>query len=85
MALAEQAGIPDGVLQVLTGLPAGIGATLTASPVVRKISFTGSTRVGQLLMVQSADSVKRLSSSWAATRPLSSLTTPISSWRLPES
>lgn len=61
MALAEQAGIPDGVLQVLTGLPAGIGATLTARPVVRKISFTGSTRVGQLLMVQSADSVKRLS------------------------
>lgn len=61
MVLAEQAGIPAGVMQVLTGLPTEIGKTLTASTDVRKISFTGSTRVGQLLMAQSADSVKRLS------------------------
>lgn len=59
--LAQRAGIPAGVLQVLTGEPHGIGEALTSSPMVRKISFTGSTRIGQLLMQQSADSVKRLS------------------------
>ncbi|WP_413733605.1 NAD-dependent succinate-semialdehyde dehydrogenase [Sodalis sp. RH21] len=59
--LAERAGFPSGVLQVVTGLPAEIGAALTESRTVRKISFTGSTRVGQLLMRQSADSIKRLS------------------------
>ncbi len=59
--LASRAGIPDGVLQVLTGMPQGIGAELTSNPLVRKLSFTGSTRVGQLLMRQCADSVKRLS------------------------
>lgn len=59
--LAERAGIPAGVINIVTGDPAAIGATLTASPTVRKISFTGSTRVGRLLMAQSADTVKRLS------------------------
>ncbi|BEO69106.1 NAD-dependent succinate-semialdehyde dehydrogenase (plasmid) [Serratia marcescens] len=61
MVLAERAGFPAGVLQILTGLPQSIGEALTGSRVVRKISFTGSTRVGQLLMQQSADSIKRLS------------------------
>lgn len=59
--LALRAGIPAGAIQVLTGEPQGIGEALTSSDEVRKISFTGSTRVGQLLMKQSADSVKRLS------------------------
>ncbi|PJN95684.1 succinate-semialdehyde dehydrogenase (NADP(+)), partial [Amaricoccus sp. HAR-UPW-R2A-40] len=59
--LAERAGIPAGVINIVTGLPAAIGAELTGNPVVRKISFTGSTRVGALLMAQSAPSVKRLS------------------------
>ncbi|PTQ12702.1 succinate-semialdehyde dehydrogenase (NADP(+)) [Sphingomonas oleivorans] len=59
--LAERAGVPAGVLSVVTGLPEGIGGELTANPVVRKLSFTGSTRVGALLMRQSADGIKRLS------------------------
>ena len=59
--LAERAGIPAGVINILTGRPEAIGATLTASPVVRKLSFTGSTRVGALLMEQCAPTVKRLS------------------------
>jgi succinate-semialdehyde dehydrogenase/glutarate-semialdehyde dehydrogenase len=59
--LAERAGIPAGVFNVLTGMPAGIGGEMTASPVVRKLSFTGSTRIGQLLMSQCASTIKRLS------------------------
>jgi len=59
--LAERAGIPAGVFNVLTGLPAGVGGELTTHPGVRKLSFTGSTRVGQLLMSQCASTVKRLS------------------------
>ncbi len=59
--LAQRAGVPAGVLNIVTGLPEGIGGALTASPVVRKLSFTGSTRVGALLMRQSADTLKRLS------------------------
>lgn len=59
--LAERAGIPAGVINIVTGDPVAIGGALTASPTVRKISFTGSTRVGRLLMAQSAPTVKRLS------------------------
>ena len=59
--LAEQAGIPPGVFNVLTGDPVAIGGALTASPVVRKLSFTGSTEVGRLLMAQSAPTIKKLS------------------------
>lgn len=68
--LAERAGFPSGVLQVLTGLPTEIGAALTSSRTVRKISFTGSTRIGQLLMQQSADSIKRLSLELGGNAPL---------------
>lgn len=68
--LAERAGFPSGVLQVLTGLPGEIGAALTGSRTVRKISFTGSTRIGQLLMQQSADSIKRLSLELGGNAPL---------------
>jgi succinate-semialdehyde dehydrogenase/glutarate-semialdehyde dehydrogenase len=60
-ALAERAGLPPGVLNVVTGMPQEIGAELTSSPAVRKLSFTGSTRVGALLMRQCADTIKRLS------------------------
>ncbi|WP_277372224.1 NAD-dependent succinate-semialdehyde dehydrogenase [Pseudomonas sp. AA-38] len=59
--LAERVGIPAGVFNVLTGMPAGIGEELTGNPTVRKISFTGSTAVGRLLMRQSAEQIKRLS------------------------
>lgn len=59
--LAERAGFPRGTLSVITGLPQEIGAALTGSQTVRKLSFTGSTRVGSLLMEQCAGSVKRLS------------------------
>ncbi|KAF1048461.1 MAG: Glutarate-semialdehyde dehydrogenase DavD [Herbaspirillum frisingense] len=59
--LAERAGIPAGVFSVVTGLPKEIGGEMTANPIVRKISFTGSTAVGKLLMQQSASSIKKLS------------------------
>ncbi|WP_192457020.1 NAD-dependent succinate-semialdehyde dehydrogenase [Musicola keenii] len=59
--LAQQAGIPAGVLQVVTGDAPSVGKVLCDSPVVRKLSFTGSTEVGRILMAQSAPTVKKLS------------------------
>ncbi|TQN61725.1 NAD-dependent succinate-semialdehyde dehydrogenase [Agrobacterium tumefaciens] len=59
--LAERAGIPAGVINIVTGMPTEIGNEIMANETVRKISFTGSTRVGSLLMRGAADSVKRLS------------------------
>ena len=59
--LAQRAGIPEGVFGVLTGMPGEIGGELTSNPIVRKLSFTGSTRVGQILMGQCAGTLKRLS------------------------
>jgi succinate-semialdehyde dehydrogenase/glutarate-semialdehyde dehydrogenase len=59
--LAERAGIPAGVFNVITGQSGPIGAELTGNPVVRKLSFTGSTAVGKLLMRQCADTLKKLS------------------------
>ncbi|GHC73221.1 NAD-dependent succinate-semialdehyde dehydrogenase [Limoniibacter endophyticus] len=59
--LAERAGIPAGVINIVTGMPTEIGNELMANETVRKISFTGSTRVGALLMRGSSDSIKRLS------------------------
>ncbi|WP_274389240.1 NAD-dependent succinate-semialdehyde dehydrogenase [Paraburkholderia tagetis] len=58
--LAERAGIPKGVFNVVTGDPKAIGQAMTSSPVVRKLSFTGSTAVGRLLMAQSAPTVKKV-------------------------
>ncbi|WP_438397435.1 NAD-dependent succinate-semialdehyde dehydrogenase [Caballeronia sp. DA-9] len=58
--LAERAGIPAGVLNVVTGDPKEIGRAITDSPLVRKLSFTGSTGVGRLLMAQSAPTVKKV-------------------------
>ncbi|HEY0789736.1 MAG TPA: NAD-dependent succinate-semialdehyde dehydrogenase [Chthoniobacterales bacterium] len=59
--LAERAGIPAGVFNVVTGDPKEIGEELTSNPDVRKVTFTGSTKVGRLLMKQCADTVKKLS------------------------
>ncbi len=59
--LAHRAGFPKGVINVVTGLPKDIGAELTANPLVRKLSFTGSTAVGILLMQQCAPTVKKIS------------------------
>lgn len=58
--LAERAGIPAGVINIVTGQPSEIGRALTASPAVRKLTFTGSTRVGKLLMEQCSGTVKRV-------------------------
>jgi succinate-semialdehyde dehydrogenase/glutarate-semialdehyde dehydrogenase len=59
--LGQRAGIPAGVLNVVTGDPKVIGAELTGNSLVRKISFTGSTAVGKLLMAQCASTVKKIS------------------------
>lgn len=61
LVLAEQAGVPAGVLNAVSGETVEIGHTLTHHDTVRKISFTGSTAVGQLLMRDAASSVKKLS------------------------
>lgn len=59
--LAERAGVPAGVFNVVIGKASAIGGALTASPIVRKLTFTGSTPIGQLLMQQCAGTVKKLS------------------------
>jgi len=59
--LAERAGVPKGVLNIVTGSAGEIGAELTSNPIVRKLSFTGSTEIGKVLMAQCAGTVKKLS------------------------
>jgi succinate-semialdehyde dehydrogenase/glutarate-semialdehyde dehydrogenase len=59
--ISEMAGLPAGVLNIVTGDAVAIGGELTANPIVRKISFTGSTAVGVKLMAQSAPTIKKLS------------------------
>lgn len=61
VALAEQAGIPKGVVNVVTGSSREIGGVLTTHPVVKKVSFTGSTQVGKVLMEQCSSTMKKLS------------------------
>ena len=61
VALAEEAGVPAGVLQVLHGDSIAIGKVFCESKTVRKLSFTGSTGVGRILMRQSAENIKKLS------------------------
>jgi succinate-semialdehyde dehydrogenase/glutarate-semialdehyde dehydrogenase len=68
--LAERAGIPAGVFNVLTGDPKAIGGEMTSNPDVRKITFTGSTEVGRLLMRQSADTIKKVSLELGGNAPL---------------
>lgn len=59
--LAQRAGIPAGVVNLVTGDGAAVGGELSANNLVRKITFTGSARVGKLLYKKSADSMKKLS------------------------
>jgi len=59
--LASRAGVPPGVFNVITGSATEIGAELTSNPIVRKLSFTGSTETGKVLMAQCAATVKKLS------------------------
>ncbi|WAC59028.1 NAD-dependent succinate-semialdehyde dehydrogenase [Brevundimonas sp. SL130] len=59
--LAERAGLPAGVCNIVTGSARAIGGELTASPVVRKLSFTGSTEVGARLLAQCAPTIKKTS------------------------
>jgi succinate-semialdehyde dehydrogenase/glutarate-semialdehyde dehydrogenase len=59
--LAERAGVPAGVFNIVTGSATEIGGELTSNPTVRKISFTGSTEVGRTLMAQCAPTIKKLS------------------------
>lgn len=61
MLLAQRAGVPDGVLSVLTGSASAIGGELTSNSLVRKLSFTGSTDVGRNLLRQCADDIKKVS------------------------
>ncbi|KPB02345.1 NAD-dependent succinate-semialdehyde dehydrogenase [Ahrensia marina] len=59
--IAEKAGLPSGVINIVTGSASKIGKELTCNPTVRKITFTGSTEVGKVLMKQAADTVKKVS------------------------
>jgi succinate-semialdehyde dehydrogenase/glutarate-semialdehyde dehydrogenase len=59
--LAERAGVPAGILSVLTGSAKAIGGEMTGNPIVRKLTFTGSTEIGKQLMAQCAGTVKKVS------------------------
>ena len=59
--LGERAGIPKGVFSVVTGAASAIGGEMTSNPIVRKLTFTGSTEIGKVLMAQCAGTVKKLS------------------------
>ena len=68
--LAERAGFPKGVLNVITGGAQAIGGELTGNPTVRKLSFTGSTEIGKVLMAQCAGTVKKVSLELGGNAPL---------------
>ncbi len=69
--LAERAGVPAGLFNVLPGMDApAIGGEMTSNPTVKKVTFTGSTPVGKLLMKQSADTVKRTSMELGGNAPV---------------
>lgn len=59
--LAEEAGVPPGVFSIVTGSAGAIGGEMTSNPIVRKVTFTGSTEVGRLLMEQTASTIKKVS------------------------
>jgi succinate-semialdehyde dehydrogenase/glutarate-semialdehyde dehydrogenase len=59
--LAERAGVPKGVFSVVTGSASAIGGEMTSNPIVRKLTFTGSTEIGKTLMKQCAGTVKKVS------------------------
>ena len=69
--LADRAGVPAGVLNVLNGSSASaIGTEICTNPIVRKVTFTGSTEVGRVLMKQSADTIKKVSMELGGNAPL---------------
>lgn len=68
--LAQEAGIPPGVIQIITGDAVAIGDVLTASSAVRKLTFTGSTQTGRLLMQKSSSTIKKLSLELGGNAPL---------------
>ena len=69
--LADRAGVPAGVLNVLNGSSASaIGTEICTNPVVRKVTFTGSTEIGRVLMKQSADTIKKVSMELGGNAPL---------------
>lgn len=68
--LGEEAGVPPGVFNVITGSASAIGGVLTGSPVVRKLSFTGSTEIGVMLAQQCAGTMKRISMELGGNAPL---------------
>ncbi len=68
--LAEEAGFPKGVFNVITGSAAEIGKELTENPIIKKISFTGSTEVGKILLKQSSSTVKKVSMELGGHAPL---------------
>ncbi|MEX0694154.1 MAG: NAD-dependent succinate-semialdehyde dehydrogenase, partial [Rhodospirillales bacterium] len=59
--LADRAGVPKGIINVITGKSGEIGGEMTSNPTVRKLTFTGSTEVGKILLKQCADTVKKVS------------------------
>ncbi len=69
-ALAEEAGFPAGVFNVITGSSGDIGPELTSNPKIKKVSFTGSTEVGKILLKQCADTVKKVSMELGGNAPL---------------
>ena len=69
-ALGQRAGLPAGVFNVITGASGEIGTELTSNPLVKKISFTGSTEVGKKLIAQSASTVKKVSMELGGNAPL---------------
>jgi succinate-semialdehyde dehydrogenase / glutarate-semialdehyde dehydrogenase len=79
--LAVEAGVPAGVINIVTGDPVAIGEELLANPIVRMLSFTGSTETGKLLVRRSADTLPGSRSSSAARRRSSCSTTPTSTPR----
>ena len=68
--LADRAGIPAGVLSVIPGPAEEVGHELVTSPIVRKVTFTGSTATGRLLMEQAAPTIKKLSLELGGNAPL---------------
>src|SRR5206468_9222824 len=68
--LAARAGLPAGVLNVVLGEAREIGPELTGNPAVRKVSFTGSTEVGRLLLAQSAETIKKTSMELGGNAPI---------------
>ncbi len=84
--LLRECGVPDGVVNIVTGYGESVGAALTAHPDVDKVAFTGSTQTGQQIVRASAGNLKRLDSSSAASRRMSCSPMPTSRkrFRVPE-